>query len=423
MSHPYFTRHNDFSPKITEPIHPNLGICVVIPSYNEPNLWQSIQSIANCKMPQCAVEVIVVINFPEDADNDVRANAKTCIELVNKANKISNNPLLRFFPLEAFDMPKKHAGVGLARKTGMDQASWRLLQSINQYKILACYDADSTCESNYLTELERLWIKYPDTSACSIRYQHPIEGDEFDERIYNGICQYELHLRYYVQAGRFINHPFSFQTVGSSMACSADTYVKVGGMNKNKAGEDFYFLQKIIPHGNFRELQSTCIYPSPRPSYRVPFGTGRAITKFIDHGDNTYFTYNFNSFLLLKPFINNAPSYLFDANENKCEDYLNSLPNPLKDFLVANNFINAIKEINSNTSTIKAFEKRFFLWFDAFKLLKFLNGANELHFAKRPIVEESLQLLKYLNSESTPKEANAKNLLLSYREIDRKEKI
>jgi len=160
------------------------------------------------------------------------------------------------------------------------------------------------------------------------------------------------------------------------MACSADAYLRFGGMNKNKAGEDFYFLQKIIPHGEFEELNTTIVYPSPRPSYRVPFGTGRAMTKYLESEKSDYKTYNLESFLSLKPFINNGPNEMFEVRKNKIETFLCAQPESLKIFLEAHGFIKAIEEINSNTSSLTWFRKRFFLWFDDFKLLKYLNFAN-----------------------------------------------
>ena len=75
------------------------------------------------------------------------------------------------------------------------------------------------------------------------------------------IAAYELHLRYYTHGLRFSNLPYSFQTVGSAMAVRCSAYQKQGGMNKRKAGEDFYFIQKIIALGGYSELNSTTVFP------------------------------------------------------------------------------------------------------------------------------------------------------------------
>lgn len=418
MVHSYFKRHKDFTPKIDNVAHSDLGISVVLPSYNEPNLWQSLETLMQCHKPECAVEVIVVVNYPANSPSEIEQNAQHCLELVRKADQICNNQRFKFIPLKAFNLPKKHAGVGLARKTGMDQAAWRLLGSQSEMKIIACFDADASCSKNYLVEIEKLWKENPKTEACSIKYEHPVEGNNFEQKIYDGIAQYELHLRYYMWAGRYIGHPHSYQTVGSSMACSAEAYLRFGGMNKNKAGEDFYFLQKIIPHGQFKELYTTTVYPSPRVSDRVPFGTGRAMTKHLETDSTTYFTYNFESFISLKYFLETSPLTLFKAKKKGINDLLSSVPTPLRDFLTRNDFANAINEINANTSSPKNFNKRFYLWFDAFKLLKYLNFANEQHFEKQPIKNEAQTLARLLGIITTDSPVSTKSLLTIYRQLD-----
>ncbi|MDD2277712.1 MAG: glycosyltransferase [Bacteroidales bacterium] len=416
----YFTRNN-FTPSINLSPDKNLGLCIVLPSYNETELEVALNALANCKKPICSVEVIVVVNYPEGAPAEIVANAMECIKEVEAADRNINNNNFRFLAIPAFNLIKKHAGVGLARRTGMDEAAWRLLKSECDYKIIACFDADSSCSENYLCELEQLWIEKPETAACSIRYEHPTKGDSFLPEIYQAIAQYELHLRYYVDAGRYINHPFSFQTVGSSMACSANTYIKVGGMSKNKAGEDFYFLQKIIPHGNFEELNSAIIFPSPRPSDRVPFGTGRAISKYINEAQQQFQTYNFDSFLGLKPFLETAPSVLFSASKNTIVELHNQQPKPLRDYLEMNGFLQAIQEINSNTAHAETFKKRFFLWFDAFKLLKYLNYANEHYYKRMPICTEATKLAQVLNLNFSTANPSTIELLDTYREYNLRE--
>jgi hypothetical protein len=417
MANSYFTRNN-FVARIAEQPDSQLGICVVLPSFNEPNLEVALNALAKCTKPHCSVEVLVVVNYPENSSDEIKANALECIEKIENANKMFGDKTFRFIALKAFNLPKKHAGVGLARKIGMDEAAWRLLQSECNHKIIACFDADSNCAPNYLVEIEKLWKEKPETAACSIRYEHPIAGTDFSEEVYRGIAQYELHLRYYVDAGRYINHPYSYQTVGSSMACSTSTYIKYGGMNKNKAGEDFYFLQKIIPHGNFEELNSCVIIPSPRPSNRVPFGTGRAISKYLKDQQSEYLTYSFESFLSLKGFIDRAPIDLYTASKQNINKIFAQQPEPLKQYLQTVSFERAIEEINGNTANAISFAKRFFMWFDAFKLLKYLNFANEHYYSKKPIGSEAAKLATLLKLQIGPTSLSANDLLKLFREFD-----
>jgi cellulose synthase/poly-beta-1,6-N-acetylglucosamine synthase-like glycosyltransferase len=171
----YFSKYGEYKPLLNDLPNPDLGLVVVIPSYNEPNLEESLKSLLNCKLPNCSVEIISVINYPFDSPQEVVENAYSCIEKVKEINQLSSNPRLKFNYILAADLPKKQAGVGLARKIGMDDAAWRFFGINNPKGVITCYDADSDCMTNYLVELVDLWKNYPKTQACSIRYEHPID--------------------------------------------------------------------------------------------------------------------------------------------------------------------------------------------------------------------------------------------------------
>src|SRR5690606_3622787 len=85
---------------------------------------------------------------------------------------------LNFLVHYANDLPAKHAGVGLARKIGMDEAVRRLerIQIPSDESILVCFDADSTCQPNYLQAIEEHFYRNPETPGCAIHYEHPLRG-------------------------------------------------------------------------------------------------------------------------------------------------------------------------------------------------------------------------------------------------------
>ena len=93
-------------------------------------------------------------------------------------------------------LPKKHAGVGLARKIGMDEACWRFQKIRNPRGIIAAFDADSRCEVNYFKAIVEHFQKKSHIQAASIYYEHPTQGVDFEEDVYAAIVLYELHLRY-----------------------------------------------------------------------------------------------------------------------------------------------------------------------------------------------------------------------------------
>ena len=257
----YLEKHRFCERQLEDPVSPDTNIIVVIPCYNEPALLKTLQSLLDCEKISCGVEIIVVINSGEqDLENVLKQNQKTFDEAVEWIRNLS--PTLTFpkgegktfHLIQIKNLPKKHAGVGLARKIGMDEAVARFEDISKPEGVVICLDADCTVEKNYLTEIEKHFQQHPKATGCSIYFEHPVEGNEFEQKNYSGIINYELFLRYYNRALHYCDFPYAFHTIGSSMAVRNKIYQKQGGMNRRKAGEDFYFLHKIFPLGNFNEL-------------------------------------------------------------------------------------------------------------------------------------------------------------------------
>ena len=406
----YLNKHALFPNQINIPPSHKLGIVVVIPCFNEENITTILQSIYDCHRPQCDVEVLVVINSPSDAPANVLETNRARMHDFYQWASQHEDQQLRYYLLHYPSLPPKDAGVGLARKLGMDQAVYRFLQINHEQGIIANIDADCTCSKNYLTSIEKLFTTTK-TKACSIRFEHPIEGTLFSSKNYDAIIQYELYLHYYILSLRKTGHPFAYHTIGSSFAVRVSEYALQGGMNKRKAGEDFYFLQKIIPLGKYTELNDTCVYPSPRKSERVPFGTGASITKMLNNKNTDYYTYNIQAFedlyLFFKQILN-----LHQA----AEVALLNINEPLKSFLDINNFSTHLAEIQKNTSTSRAFIQRFFRWFNAFLVLKYMNYSHEHYYQRKPVSDMAKAYLKKHEnvdaSTFTPKE-----LLLYFRKL------
>lgn len=403
----YLNRYSVREELIAQNPKENLGIVVVIPCCNEPALTASLQSLYNCDEPVCAVEVIVVINASEKADETVlKQNTKSLIEAEEWAKGHAQK--FKIYFIEENQLHKKHAGVGLARKIGMDEAVRRFKAVNNHQGIIACFDADAQCEANYLVELENHFKQHPKSPACSIHFEHPIIGSDFSEAIYNGITQYELHLRYYKNGLGYANLPYAFHTIGSSMAVRSEAYQKQNGMNKRKAGEDFYFLQKLIPLGHFTEIKTTKIIPSPRVSDRVPFGTGKAMQSWLDDEKDVLMSYNPLSFIALKTFAQVVP-ILFKGETN--------IPESVQAFLGSIDFEANLKNIRKNSKSEAHFTEVFFKWFNAFKVLKYMHFARDNYYPDVTIFEGANGLLELLEQ---PLQKSNESLLLAYREIDLK---
>lgn len=408
----YFKKYGFQPLKITSSVPDDLFLSIVIPCFNEQSLIFTLDSLKKCAQPTHKVEVIVVINQEEHVSKEIASR-----------NQLSYDECLAWSREEApfFDthllfeqaLPKKHAGVGLARKIGMDEAAMRF-ETINKDGVIVCLDADCLVKENYLVELEKHFINHPKTPGCAIRYEHPLTGNDYQIDNYQGIINYELFLRYYNLATKYAGLPYAYHTVGSSMAVKSSAYQKQGGMNKRKAGEDFYFLHKIIALGNFTELNSTVVYPSPRTSDRVPFGTGKAINDFINQDNKeAYLTYDFRSFEVLKAFLDKKiNTYLI----NSC----NIFNEVILQFLKTIDFDANVEEIKRNTSSYPAFEKRFFHFFDAFKILKYVHHTRDNFYPNTEIKEEVFKLLEVMNV-TFDNTYSKKELLLLLRKIEANE--
>ena len=387
---------------------------VAIPSYNEPDLLRSLEALYRCRKPSCFVEVIVVINHSELAPKEAKQQNEKSLQEAQLWAKQHNNSSLHFHVIYKPDIPEKHAGVGFARKTGMDEAVCRFLSAGVDDGVIIGFDADATCDENYLEEIERAFFADKNINGASIYFEHPTEGADYDDAVYDGIVLYELHLRYINRALRYAGFPYACHTVGSSFAVRASAYVKQGGMNKRKAGEDFYFLQKIIPLGNYAEINTTRVIPSPRPSDRVPFGTGTSIRKWVENEQTALHTYPLEPFEDLKRLFAMLPQF-YKTDSQTIEKQCCSLPVSVQNYLLQNDYLKQIAQINSNSASQESFIKRFFGWFDGLKTVKYLNDSCRQTYEKQPPEIAAANLLKKLGYEKT---LNARELLRLYRKIE-----
>ena len=249
----------------------------------------------------------------------------------------------------------------------------------------------------------------PKWQAASIHFEHPLTGPDFPTAVYDAIIDYELHLRYYINAQRWAGFPFAYQTIGSSMAVRANAYQAQGGMNKRKAGEDFYFLQKFIELGSFGEIKTTKVIPSPRPSDRVPFGTGKAVSKILNNsGELT--TYAPQSFVDIKAFFENITNF-YNSDLN-----LKHLPESVVSFLEQQNWTKEMERIRRNTASVEAFQKQTFRWFNAFRLMKFLHFSRDHFYPDIPVTAAAKWLLAQFASSS--ESMHSKDLLYAFRRWD-----
>jgi hypothetical protein len=376
MRKDYFEKHTFCDPFIRSEPPSSLAAAVIIPAYEEQNVICTLESLLRCKRPPFQTEILVIINDSESSPQEVKNVNKEVYKEVNLW--IENNSIngFSFYAGHFKDLPAKKAGVGLARKIGMDEAA-RRFQLIGKNGILICLDADCLVREDYLIRIFQYFKDHPDKECASVYFEHPVDGNKYPKEVYRSIVDYELHLRYLRQAQVYIDLPFAYHTVGSAMAVRSDAYLVQGGMNTRQAGEDFYFLHKFTRINKCGSINNTAVFPSPRPSGRVPFGTGKAIQKALDGTDQK--TYNLGSFELLRPWISNP--------ETIPSQELNS-------YLTKNKWLTISQRIRGNTASEDSYRKQFFQCFDAFKLIKYLHFMRDRSYPDQPVRGEAIKLAK-----------------------------
>ena len=347
--------------------NPSLEMVIVIPAYKEEQLTTTLTSLEeNFFTDKHKIEVIIIINNGLHEEESIQRLNQKVYKVCQTWIK-ENSPELSIHPVLVQDLPKKHAGVGLARKIGMDEAVDRLEQVENAQGLIICLDADSQVQPNYLQVMMETHLKQPKMEAFSIRFEHPLEGDTYSAEVYEGIIRYELFLRYYVEGLRMAGYPYAIHTIGSSMAVRSKAYQKMGGMNRRKAGEDFYFLHKFSPGGKVYEVQETMVIPSPRASDRVPFGTGKAIQGWLDQEEKVYQAYHPAIFQALKAFLISIP----DSYETLTWD----IEPCFASFFENENIFQKGKETKAHVGNKQAYIKRFYQWLTPLKVLQLIRSA------------------------------------------------
>jgi hypothetical protein len=429
----YLQKHAIGGPFIKEAPDPDLNCIVAIPATEESGLLKCLDSLYICQPPPLPVEVIVLLNSSEKSSTATIETNRHTFEAAREWSRNHSRPGLQFHIVLAEGLPAKHHGAGLARKLVMDEAV-RRLNAIEKggrpEGVIVSLDADCTVRGDYLREITGMFGRFPELEGCSVAFEHPLEGDEFPEPVYEAIVNYELHQRTYLEAVRYTGYPYAYHTVGSAFAVRASTYCRQGGMSRRQAGEDFYFIQKVAGQGNYGECNSTRVYPSPRPSARVPFGTGPDIArqiagKSLPGSEGTrarggedhiavlppYYTYPPPLFDQLKEFYSRIPS-LFSTTDPAA--VLSGVQPLLRQYLKTAGFLETLKEVRENTASEAAFRQRFFKKFNMLWILKFLHYAEAEGVAKMEVETAAKEMLERIGSPA-PADSNKRALLQIYR--------
>ncbi|MEX0882474.1 MAG: glycosyltransferase, partial [Cyclobacteriaceae bacterium] len=402
----YSGRFQVLPAQIEELPHPDLDLVITIPAYKEPDLLPTLRSLAQCERTAGRVEIILVINAPENSDEEVLACNDKVHGQVRCWEEKEMPDHLKIWVIREENLPYKHAGAGWARKIGMDEAlrRWALLDKDGP---IICLDADCTVSGDYLLAAKKAF-ENPKVNLAHYQFEHRIEAEK-NPMLREGIIQYELHLRTYIQGLRWAGYPFAVHTVGSCMVCRASVYAKSGGMNRRKAGEDFYFIHKLMPLGGFVYLPAK-VYPSCRISDRVPFGTGRAQLEYAASNSRNPSSYAVEVYRILKKFFDLVPGWFQQELVNI------EFPPELQGYLDEIGLAEKVMQMNNQSSERKIFEKRFWQWMDGFKVLKMTHYLRDQCCPNQAVYISSQNVLELLGQEVFQEKDE---LLYTFREMDK----
>ena len=352
----------------------------MIPALAESkHLFTTLASLG--KNPRAELErtlvLCVVNNAPLDSVSakDVADNRKTLERLRGLADSDENGLRVGYVDASTpgLEMPGKTAGVGLARKIGMYLALGVFVYGTNRPTIIASLDADTLVEPAYLSAVRKAFER-DDVTAAVVSFAHQA-AERADEQ--SAICCYELFLRYYVLGLRYAGSPYAFHSIGSTMVCTAGTYAAVRGMNTRRAGEDFYFLDKLAKTGRMKRITATTVHPSARASERVPFGTGKRVIRFTGGEKNEYLLYDPRCFGVLKEWL----SHMSSCTDQDTETILaraGKIHPTLGEFLRSRRFGEVWPRLVDNSGDQAHLRDHFARWFDGFetfKLIRYLTTA------------------------------------------------
>lgn len=375
----YLIRHSDDKYKVEWNDRNGINNVIVIPAIAE---YENIKIVFSSLLENdpayfSSSLLLFVINNSSSSDNSVKKDNTKSLEylrsLINpeSKNEISGDRLqigLIDASSEGKELNDKNCGVGLARKVGMDLALTLFDYTKDDKKLIICLDADCTVQQNYLTAIVE-HFRNNNSSVGIVNFEHFYEGNSGNDA---AIVCYEIFLRYYTAGLEYANSPYAFQTIGSTMVCNHSAYIKIGGMNKNKAAEDFYFLEKLSKNFNIDEISSTTVYPSNRSSWRVPFGTGKSVSEFLANPNDEHYLYDPEIFDILKSWLDIYNSEEILATQKLLESS-KKIHVQLFNFLEQQNFKKQWEKIIENTKSEKQLQYQQKIWFDGFKTLKLIH--------------------------------------------------
>lgn len=345
-----------FLPYLCPMQNPKLFLCIpVMNEYdNLPSLIQSFQ----LQETEYRLKAIFCVNQPDGWKDDPQK--RTIFDDNQKSLPYLQDSELDFVEVIDRSSPgkgwdKKNYGVGWARKTAMDFAS----DQASDNDIIFSMDADTFYPPDYLQATTENLFENPEAMGVAIPFYHPLPDNEQAART---MLRYEIYMRHYALNMWRINSPYKFTALGSAMALPVWAYRKVNGITPKKAGEDFYFLQKLRKSGGLLYYNPVKAFPEGRYSDRVIFGTGPAMIKGAKGDWESYPIYHPELFDRIRMIYGAFEEYYHYPEDKKVLE-------PLKSEFDNLNWMDKLKQ---NSKSKEEFVKKCHTHFDGLRILQFL---------------------------------------------------
>ena len=389
-------------PLVTPPTD-GIDQVVVIPALAEcETLFDTLEDLeANPAQAVRRTLVICVVNnrqAPHATPEDIKDNQHTLARL----DAMVRNPAalggLRLAYVDASspgrELPEKE-GVGLARKIGLDWGLALLHEEAPANRSLVSLDADTRLDADYLPALHA-FFETRERWAAVLDYAHPLDGGDAA-----AILSYELLLRYHELGLAYARSPYAYPAIGSAMACTARAYAAVSGMNRRRAGEDFYFLQQLAKTGPVERITGATVRPSPRSSLRVPFGTGARVRRFHAEPEEAYRAYHPKTYRILKAWLEVVAKNLPDPPAEllgKAE----AIEPALAAYLRAQRFETVWARLQANASNPRTLHRQFHTWFDGLRTLRLIHHLRDHDYPQQDLFESIAALMRSAAREPRP---------------------
>jgi hypothetical protein len=374
---------------------------IVIPVLAEGSelfaVLNSLNANATELLNRCLVVCVVNNRIAPHATEEELADNSDTLETLKQMTRETGSLRLAYVDActEGNAFPEDE-GVGLARKLGLDHALAVLDRNgKSAHGLLVSLDADTVVEPNYLETIFE-HFRHSNASAGVVPFEHRIDGDRDQQA---AILCYELFLRYHVLGLGYAGSPYAFHSVGSTMVCRAEAYAAVSGMNRRQAGEDFYFLQQLAKSGPMSRIDGTAVYPSPRPSDRVPFGTGRRVRRHLAGEQDEYLLYHPDIYRALRTWLELVESSLHKHDHGLVHRIGERYPE-VAAFLEQQGFETAWNRIQSNSRNEDSLRAQFHRWFDGFRTLKLAHHLRDNGLPQQPMFEAIAAVLEMLDSDA-----------------------